>query len=331
MIENPNDIKEPPQPPRTVLVTGALGYVGRLVVDALAADPRTIKRIVALDIRPSSDADARPRVTHLVADVSDERLVGIFRTHMPDTVIHLASIVTPGKKRNVVREYQVDVEGTRRVLELCEQFKVSQLVITSSGAAYGYHADNPEWLRETDALRGNDSFPYARHKRLVEEMLSAFRVGLRPTRQLVLRPGTILGANTNNQITDLFDKPIVFGVKGHDTPFVFIWDADVATIVAEGVHNRREGIFNLAGDGVMTMRQIAERLGKPYVSIPRGVLSATLSLLRALRLSQYGPEQIDFLAYRPVLANDALKAAFPGLPRKTSEEVFELFAKSRGK
>jgi len=42
-------------------------------------------------------------------------------------------------------------------------------------------------------------------------------------------------------------------------------------------------------------------------------------------LSQYGPEQINFLRYRPVLANDHLKEEFGYVPRLTSEEVFRLY------
>jgi UDP-glucose 4-epimerase len=34
-------------------------------------------------------------------------------------VVHLASIVTPGKKSNREFEYSVDVDGTRNLLEAC--------------------------------------------------------------------------------------------------------------------------------------------------------------------------------------------------------------------
>jgi len=53
-------------------------------------------------------------------------------------------------------------------------------------------------------------------------------------------------------------------------------------------------------------------------------------VLHPLGLSQYGPEQVDFLRYRPVLDNRRLKEVFGYVPRLSSAEVFELFRKSHG-
>ena len=62
---------------------------------------------------------------------------------------------------------------------------------------------------------------------------------------------------------------------------------------------------------------------------PASVLQAALWLLKKLGLTQYGPEQIDFLRYRPVLANRRLKEEFGYVPKLTSAEVFELWRSSR--
>ncbi len=57
--------------------------------------------------------------------------------------MHLASVVTPGKDSSRALEHAVDVGGTRNVLAASVAHGVRRLVVTSSGAAYGYHADNP--------------------------------------------------------------------------------------------------------------------------------------------------------------------------------------------
>src|SRR5690606_33786171 len=100
------------------------------------------------------------------------RVIGETR---PDAVVHLASIVTPPKGSTRALEYEVDVTGTRNVLDACLAHGVRRLVVTSSGAAYGYHADNPVPLTEDCPIRGNEEFAYSHHKRLVEEMLAAAR------------------------------------------------------------------------------------------------------------------------------------------------------------
>jgi UDP-glucose 4-epimerase len=314
---------------RRVLVTGGGGYLGRQLVAALAALP-TEKRpaaIVCHDIR--EPAERLPEVEYAVADIRSPDIGAIIARHRITTVVHLASIVTPGRNSNREFEYDVDVNGTRNLLQACVAHGVRRVIVSSSGAAYGYHADNPEWLTEDAPLRGNEAFAYSHHKRLVEEMLAEYRRTQPQLEQVIFRIGTILGATVKNQITDLFDKPRLIAIAGADSPFVFIHDQDVVGAMLHAIDSPVTGIFNVAGDGKLSIHEIAARLGKRCLVLPAGLLRAALWLLKKLKLTQYGPEQLDFLRYRPVLLNTRLKEEFGYLPKLTSAEVFELYRKSR--
>lgn len=313
---------------RSVLITGAEGYLGRLVVKSLSDEPGGIATIIASDIRPP--AEPLPNVTYLTADIRSEDLTRAMREHQVDTVVHLAAIVTPGPRDDREAAHAVEVRGTRSLLRACLAAGVERFIYTSSGAAYGYYPDNPEWLSEDDAIRGNPEFAYSDHKRQVEEMLARWRERHPQLKQLIFRPGVILGASANNQITALFDKPSILGVAGSDSPFVFIWDQDVVGAIVKGVREGGTGIYNLAGDGVLTMPEISQRLGKRYLALPSWLLRGALWVLSKLRLTQYGPEQVGFLQYRPVLANRRLKDEFGYIPQKTTREVFEYFLQGRG-
>jgi UDP-glucose 4-epimerase len=313
----------------SVLVTGAGGYLGRQLLEALAGQGAGYTSIAALDVRETAQGERLPGVHYVTCDIRSPDLTRIFREFAPHVVVHLASIVTPGKKADRAFEYSVDVEGTENVLKACLQASAGRIIVTSSGAAYGYHADSPAWLSETDPVRGNPEFAYSDHKRLVEEMLVRYRQEHPQLGQLVLRPGTILGKTTANQITALFEKPFILGVRGASIPFVFIWDRDVVACILKGVREGSTGIFNLAGDGVLTMEEIAHLLGKPYVPMPVSLLVSALWLLKQLGLTQYGPEQINFLRYRPVLDNRRLKEVFGYTPQKTTREVFEYYLREK--
>ena len=312
---------------RRVLVTGDDGFLGRGVVAALAREG--VSTLIAADVREVPAERRLPGVIYLVQDVRDPALAQTLAAHAIDSVVHLASIVTPGKGSSREFEYSVDVLGSKNVLAACVATGVKHIVVSSSGAAYGYHADHPAWLRETDALRGNEVFAYAHHKRLVEEMLAEYRLSHPALEQVVLRIGTILGATVHNQITDLFEKPRLLAIRGSDSPFVFIWDQDVVGIILRAVSGGPPGIYNVAGDGALTIHEIAQRLGKPTLTLPAWLLQAALALLKPLGLTQYGPEQLDFLRYRPVLLNTRLKTAFGYTPTYTSAEVFELYRQAR--
>lgn len=311
--------------PKKVLVTGSSGYLGSQTVAGLAA--RADLAVIALDVR--EPATRLPGVTYEIADIRAPEVDAVVGRHRPDVVVHLASIVTPGKNSNRAFEYDVDVNGTRNLLQACVSHGVRRLIVSSSGAAYGYHADNPEWLTEDDPVRGNDVFAYSCHKRLVEEMLADYRASHPELEQIVFRIGTILGPTVRNQITDLFEKPKILAIAGSDSPFVFIHDQDVVGAILHGIDSRATGIFNVAGDGKLTIFEIAGRLGKSCRVLPAGLLKTALWVLKKLNLTQYGPEQLDFLRYRPVLLNTRLKNEFGYTPRLSSAQVFDLYRSSR--
>lgn len=309
-----------------VLVTGSAGYLGSQVVAALAE--RSDLRAVALDVR--EPAQRLPGVAYEIADIRGPEVDGIVARQRPEVVVHLASIVTPGRDSNREFEYSVDVLGSRNLLEACVRHGVRRVIVSSSGAAYGYHADNPDWLNESHPVRGNQTFAYSWHKRLVEEMLAEYRQKQPQLEQVIFRIGTILGASVRNQITDLFEKPRLIAIRGSESPFVFIHDRDAVGAIVRAVDSPVTGIFNVAGDGKLTIHEIAARLGKPCVALPAGLLMAALRLLKPVGLTQYGPEQVDFLRYRPVLDNRRLKEEFGYVPRLSSAEVFDRWRESRG-
>lgn len=313
-----------------VLVTGAAGYVGRLCLAALVERLQEISALVAVDWVEVEDAQRLDGVHYHRQDVCDPTLKDLFREHAIDTVVHLASIVRAPKGADEDLAYRVDVLGTRNILLACDAVGAKRLIVTSSGAAYGYHPDNPEWLDEDDPLRGNEEFEYARNKRLVEGMLAQWRDQHPELRQIVFRPGTIVGEEVDSPVTDLFEKPVVLGVLGSESPFVFIWDQDLVACLVDAVFSDKVGIYNQAGDGALTPREIARMLGKPYLPLPASVLKGVLWAQKRLGLGESGPERVAFLQYRPVLSNRRLKEEYGYVPRLTSREAFELYARSRG-
>jgi UDP-glucose 4-epimerase len=314
---------------RRILVTGAAGYLGSQLVATLEHDHRDAwDMLLATDVRDPPARRIGFGATWERMDVRAAELAGLMSRHRIDTVIHLASIVTPGKDSSREFEYSVDVLGTRNLLEAAVQTGVRRVVVTSSGAAYGYHPDNPASLTEDHPLRGNREFAYSDHKRLVEEMLAECREQHPGLEQVVFRVGTILGEGTRNQITALFERARPIVVTGAASPFVFIWDQDVVGCLVRAVTDGPPGIYNVAGDGTMTMAEIAAAMGKRPRRIPARVLRVALAVLKRVQLSPYGPEQVGFLQFRPVLDNTRLKTGFGYLPRKTSREAFEIWRKA---
>ncbi|MBX3132160.1 MAG: SDR family oxidoreductase [Gemmatimonadaceae bacterium] len=304
---------------KRILITGATGYVGRIVGARLAQE----HHVVGTDLRVVSDLGFET----LAMDVRDPALATLLTDRGITHVVHLASVLEGRGDRAVA--YDIDVQGTKNVVDSALAAGVRHLTVASSGAAYGYFADNPDWIDEDFPLRAGFAFAYAHHKRLVEELLAGYRATHPELAQLVLRIGTVLGAGTQNQITALFQKRRILAVRGSDSRFVFIWDEDVAGAVAHGVAGDRTGIYNVAGDGALTIHEIAAQLGKRTLVLPAFVLQQALEIGQFFHLSRYGPEQLDFLRYRPVLSNRRLKDVFGYRPAKTSGEAFTVWAQAQ--
>jgi UDP-glucose 4-epimerase len=132
----------------------------------------------------------------------------------------------------------------------------------------------------------------------------------------------VLGPGTSNQITAIFARPLVVGLSGTTTPFSLISELDVVEALAKAVNEWRDGVFNLAGDGTLSLREIAGLLGKRFVPLPPAILKTILWILNKLRMTKLGPEHVKFIQYRPVLANDKLKSEFGYTPRYDARAVF---------
>lgn len=311
---------------KNIFITGAAGYLGSRALNRLAAlYPE--RQLIAFDLRPL--VEPAPNVLVYAGDIRTAPLEDWFKKHDIGVVLHLAAVLD-GSTLSRAAQYEIDVLGTQRVLDACVAAQVQRVIVSSSGAAYGYHADQPDWLEENDPLRGNTIFAYSDHKRQVEELLAKYRRAEPQLEQVVFRFCTIIGSQTQNLITNLFEGKRIVGLRGYETRFVFIWDEDAARLLAQAVEHPKVGIFNVAGDGYLTLKQIAKRLGKSYWALPLPLIKTGLRVLNGLKLVRYGPEQTLFLQYRPVLSNKALKEVYGFIPQKNSAAAFEEYVKGRG-
>lgn len=309
-----------------ILITGAAGDIGSRLVKIFSE-----KNQIQLFTTALSELPYEANSTHRAFDIRDQNFLDWVAEIKPDVIIHLASIIQLPVNMSVEQAHDIDVKATKALLDTCVNVGVGKIVVTSSGAAYGYYQDNAPYLTEDMPVRGNDDYFYSSHKRQVEEMLADYREKFPALKQVVLRPGTVLGPNFENPITNMFSKNMITGIAGSDSPFVIIWVDDLVAYLIEASTTDVTGVYNVAGDGTLSLKQIAKRLNKPYIAIPSLVLRSLLSILKPMKISQYGPEQVKFVEFRPVLCNAKIKKSFVHQPEKTTLQAFEAFLQQTDK
>jgi UDP-glucose 4-epimerase len=305
-----------------ILITGAAGSVGKTLVNKLL---QTQHEVAASDIKPSPFA-SQNNLTYQQMDITTSEFTDWVKATKPDIIVHLASVLQISKQLNREKAYQIDVVATENLLTTAKQLQVKKLIITTSGAAYGYHPQNQNaQIDENWPTLGNDDYFYSSHKSAVEKLLKQAKLDNANMQQVVFRPGAIIGPDVEGPVVNLFQQKVITGLVGYPGPFNFIWSEDVVDYLIEAIETDIQGTFNVAGTGALSLKEIAQVLNKPYLALPASIVKAALSVLKPLGLIQYGPEQVKFIKYRPVLNNAKLLNEFTHQPRFTSKQALEQY------
>lgn len=215
-------------------------------------------------------------------------------------------------------------EGSRNVFAAAVAAGAARLVYTSSVAAYGFHPDNPVPLTEEVPPRGTEAHAYSAEKASVERLLGDVTRGS-ATAVYVLRPCIVAGPDALMLIASipyvqlgermpaalrrLFDaapvlKPVI---PDNGVSFQLVHHDDVAGALRAAVLGRgRPGVYNLAGPGTLTMRDLAEDLGWYAVPVPELAVDAAGELAGRL---PFVPEKAQWInALRVPMEMDTAKA-----------------------
>ena len=122
-----------------VVVTGAAGFLGTRLIQALLADEsfsRGTLRVVAADVVESSIRD--PRVNVRVGSIADAPFLASLFHPNPDVIFHLAAVLSGQSEAEFDVGMQVNVDATRALLEGCRRLPAPpRFVFTSSVAVFG--------------------------------------------------------------------------------------------------------------------------------------------------------------------------------------------------
>ena len=122
-----------------VLVTGAAGFLGQRLIAALLEgrpDRAAVARVVGADLAAPPAQD--PRVEARAGTITDPGFVAsLFERHV-DIVYHLAAVVSGEAEADFDRGMQVNVDGTRALLEACRRLaRPPRFVFASTIAVFG--------------------------------------------------------------------------------------------------------------------------------------------------------------------------------------------------
>ncbi len=309
-----------------VALTGASGYLGQLVLPLLDKH-QGVESILGLDIVPCPFSS--PRYTFQIADMRTADFKALLKG--VDALYHLAFVVEPPKRMKIKTIDEINIEGSRRVLQGAVAAGVSKIVFASSIAAYGAHTDNPEVLTENSLLRPNADWYYSRAKGEIEAFLDELQ-GQHPEIAVIrFRPSTFLGPSIRNPVGDQYGSRFLIGLKkGYRIDHC--WDEDVAEAFVLAMEYPGSGTFNLAGGNPITLDDAGRLLGKKVIYLPHGVVSLLVRMAAALGFVPQGiRDWVDVATRGSILVSaDRAKEQLGWKPRFDSSGALLEFARERG-
>ena len=262
-----------------IAITGSSGTYGRAIIREIR---RTLPhaRMLGLDRRPVTCSE-----TDLFwqGDIRSPEMAAVIGDFRPDTVIHLAYAVQPGRDLRAMES--INVDGTRTVLAAAAACNAARLLVASSGTVYGAWPDNPPVCDERTPIRPRSDYYYSHHKGIVERDVSEFAASHPEMVVSWTRPAIICGPGVRNFLTDIFlTMPCMVLPDGRDTPLQFVHEDDVARGTLAILTSGGRGPFNIAPEDSLTQRQLADAMGIPAIPLPFFAVNAIARLWWMLRL-----------------------------------------------
>jgi len=161
---------------KRVVVTGAGGFIGSHLTEALAREGADVQAVVHYNALGSwgwlDESPARDEITVHLADVQDPGSLSAAMKEA-DVVFHLAALIGIPYSYAAPRSYvRTNVEGTLNILELAREHGVSRVVHTSTSEAYGTARYAP--IDEEHPLQGQS--PYAATKIGADKLAQSYHL-----------------------------------------------------------------------------------------------------------------------------------------------------------
>ena len=245
--------------PKTVLVTGACGYIGSVLTPLLVAKGH---RVRAFDTQWFGQHLApHENLTVVKGDVrtlDDAQLAGV------DAIIHLASIANdPCGELNAKVRWEVDAFSTLQLADKAVRHRVAQFIYASSGSIYGVKQE----VEVVESLPLEPISDFNKSKMVAERVLLSYRDRMHVQ---IVRPATVCGLSPRMRLDVLVNRltmqALTLGritvVGGEQIrPNIHIEDLCRWYVFMLDYPGATTGVFN-AGFENLSIQSIAERVAE---------------------------------------------------------------------
>ena len=287
---------------KTALVTGGAGFIGSHLVDRLLE--LRYRVVVIDDLSAGKLKNLNTAATFHHSDITQPAASEVFQREQPDLVFHLAAQTSVSNStRDPVRDSEVNVIGTLRMLEAARRYGVEKFIYSSTGGAlYG----EPEVDPCPDDHPITPLAPYGMSKYLGELDMEFYRRMYR-LNYTSLRYGNVYGPRQDPHgeagVVAIFTQamlegkqPEIFGDGDQERDFVCVADVVEANILAI---DRGHGMAMNIGTGQKTSINRIFELLKSIIGYRWGPLHSAARLGDVYQISLGSARAREELGWTP--------------------------------
>jgi len=298
-----------------ILITGVAGGLGRLLARRLLEN----YEVCGVDRVPW---EGRPRnVAVHVVDLRKRGFEDVIRTELPAGVVHMGFV--RDFKIEVERRHDVNVRGTKKLLDHCAHYGVQKLIVLSSGTVYGALHDNPFYMDEDRVLEASRTYPEIRDIVEVDAVTTAFLWRYPHIRTCLLRPVNVLGPYVRSMVSEYLRLERPPAVMGFDPLMQFIHEQDVVEAIAVALEHGLQGVFNVVGPGQVPLHTAIRETGGRALPLPEFLFRPLIRGLFARGMVPWPEGAIDFLKFPVTLSGRRFVEATNFRPLFGLEEIFQ--------
>ena len=319
------------------LVTGATGFLGRVVAEELV---RRKAQVHALVLHDDPYTDLLPKeVRTVIGDVCDKSSLSDFFADADSRtcVIHCAGIVSVASRPGP-RLYQVNVGGTWKVLRQCMEHDVGKMVYVSSVHAIPEKPKGCIISEDCEFSPGLVDGDYAKSKAAATELVfDAAERGLNASIVFpsgIIGPGDLQGGSFTSMAKSFLSGKLPFAVRGG---YDFVDVRDVAKGILDCSENGEPGKGYILSGHYVTIRKMLQLVGKiaklKYrpICLPLGLakLAAPYYERRSLKEKKplfFTPYSVAVLASNGQFSHAAASECFAYHPRPVEDILRDMTA-----
>jgi len=311
---------------KSVLIIGVAGGLAKITAGILSKTYPHLK-IMGVDPRPIEKTVKSENMTYMRMRYTRSNFEKLFRNHNFDIVYHLGRMThaNANPRAHLAQRLDLNVMGTNRILELSLKFSVKKVIILSTFHVYGAFAENPVFIKEDSILKASIHYPELRDVVEMDQLATSWMWKYQhEVETIILRPCNIIGPQINNSMTKYLTTKYAPLPVDFNPMIQYIHEFDMANFLIFAIDRMPTGIYNIATDESISIREAKKMVGQKSISVPIFILEQTAKIINKT-LWSVPNYLIDYLKYPVLLSNSALKEHLPDdFFRFSIEESLEL-------